>query len=396
MPGVQFILAIVFWLSAACVVYAYAEYPVVIWMLSRAFGRLPVPPTPAGESPKVSLLIAAHNEEAVIDERIANALSMDYPNDRFEIVVASDGSSDRTSEIVSSYSDRGVRVLDYRPRQGKSSVLNAAMQELAGDIVVMSDANTLFDTNAIRDLTRWFADAEVGAVCGRLILKDSATGKNADGAYWKYETFLKKCESRLGALLGTNGAIYAIRRAQYVPIPVETIVDDFVIPLLARMKHGCRIIYDCDAVAREESAQTVGAEFHRRARIGAGGAQATAMLWPLLDPRQGWIAFTFFSHKVLRWICPLALIAMLVSSALLEQQLLYRWLLIAQLAFYGVSALTMLLPIELKLARPLRLASMFTGMNLALLIGFWRWVRGGQSAAWKRTERSAEVRGVAA
>ena len=229
-------------------------------------------------------------------------------------MIGLDGCSDGTAAIVRRFEDRGVRLLDFEERRGKASVLNAAMNHVEGEIVLMSDANTEIDPQAARRLVRWFQDSRVGAVVGRLILTDPRSGSNADGLYWKYETFLKRCEGRLGALLGANGAIYAIRRELYVPIPPETIIDDFVIPLLAKLRSGCAIVYDCDAVAREETPPDVASEFHRRARIGAGGFQSIGLLWPLLDPRRGWVAFTFLSHKVLRWLCPFFLIGLLASQ----------------------------------------------------------------------------------
>src|SRR5205085_1732560 len=218
--------------------------------------------------------IAAHNEESVIGARLTNALAMDYPRQKLEIIVASDGSVDRTAEIVRRFAGQGVRLLDSSVRRGKATVLNEAICEANGQIVLLSDANTHTDPSAARLLVRWFTDPKIGAVCGRLILIDPASGKNVDGLYWKYETQLKKHESRLGALLGSNGAIYAIRREVYCPIPDGTIVDDFVIPLLAKLRRGCQIVYDWDAIAREESAAGVASEFKRRARIGAGGWQA--------------------------------------------------------------------------------------------------------------------------
>ncbi|HZN66412.1 MAG TPA: glycosyltransferase family 2 protein [Tepidisphaeraceae bacterium] len=378
----------IFWTFFALVAYAYVLYPAVIWSLSRLFGQKLHPPSITdAELPTATLLIAAYNEEAVIADRVENALRSDYPKDRFRVVVASDGSSDATPQIVSRYADRGVTLLDYKSRRGKSSVLNAAMAEVTGDLVLLSDANTHFDPDAPRKLARWFRDPSIGAVCGRLVLTDPATGANADGMYWKYETFLKKCESRLGALLGSNGAIYAIRRDQYVPIPPNTIVDDFVIPLLAKLKTDGRIVYDAEAVAREETAENVAAEFRRRARIGAGGFQAIALLWRLLDPRHGWVAFTFFSHKILRWLCPFFLIGMLVTSALLIDRPLYRWLLAAQVAFYLMWPVANLLPTLRGPLKLLRLAAMFTSMNVALLAGFWRWLRGIRRGTWDRTAR---------
>src|SRR5205085_81616 len=216
--------------------------------------------------------------------------------------------------IVSRYADRGVRLLASAARRGKANVLNSSIPAVKGEVVLLSDANTFTDPQAARHLARWFEDPRVGVVSGRLILTDPATGRNADSLYWKYETLLKKYEGRLGALLGANGGIYAIRRALFTAIPGDTIVDDFVIPLEAKLRTGCGIVYDPEAVAREETAPNVGCEFHRRARIGAGGFQSLGLLWRLLNPARGWVAFTFFSHKVLRWVCPFFLLGLLVSS----------------------------------------------------------------------------------
>jgi cellulose synthase/poly-beta-1,6-N-acetylglucosamine synthase-like glycosyltransferase len=389
------IVRVVFWVCLAGVFYAYVGYPVLIWCLSRLLGRRRHPPAQAGAAwPSVSLLIAAYNEEADIEKRIETALMTDYPPERLEIVIASDGSSDATADIVRRYAWRGVRLLDYRERRGKAAVLNASLGEVTGDIVVLSDANTQMDPSALRCLVRWFQDPRVGVVCGRLVLVDPLTGRNVDGLYWKYETFLKRCENRLGALLGANGAIYAIRRALYEPIPEGTIVDDFVIPLRAKLHTGCSIVYDSSAVAQEETPSALGSEFQRRSRIGAGGFQSLALLWPLLHPRFGWTAFAFLSHKVLRWLCPFFLLALVVSNICLVDAPFYQAALLGQTAFYLVSLLAPFVPVRFRLLKALRLTTMFTGMNAALLVGFYRWVRGSQKAAWKRTARLAEAGGV--
>jgi len=385
----------IFWVCVVAVGYAYAIYPALIYSLSRCFGRRPSPP-PMDDSalPSVSLLIAAHNEEAVIQRRIENALDLEYPNDRLQIVVASDGSDDGTVAIARAYAGR-VSVLDNPIRRGKASTLNAAMEHLTGRIVLLSDANTAIEPAALRNLVRWFADAEVGAVCGRLILVDPARGGNVDGLYSRYETFLKKCEGRLGALLGSNGAIYCIRRELFVPIPAATIVDDIVIPLLARLRHGCSIIYDPAAIGWEETPAQMRQEFRRRVRIGAGGFQTMAMIPTLLDPRRGWIAFTFFSHKVMRWLCPFFMCGALASAALVSGETFYRGALLGQIGFYSVSLTIGLIPTRSRLLKPLRLATMFTSMNAALLVGFFKWARGGQSGVWRRTERVTTLRKAA-
>jgi cellulose synthase/poly-beta-1,6-N-acetylglucosamine synthase-like glycosyltransferase len=191
-------------------------------------------------------------------------------------------------------------------------------------------------------------------------------------------------------LLGSNGAIYAIRRSHYFGIPGDTIVDDFVIPLHAKLRTRCEIIYDNEAVAHEETAPNVHGEFQRRSRIGAGGFQSILLLWRLLNPRMGWVALTFFCHKVLRWLCPFFMLAALATNLLLLDEAFYFATLVAQAAFYGVSMVSAFVPARFRAFKPLRLTTMFTSMNLALLVGFWRYARGSQRGLWKRTARLAE------
>ena len=265
-------VATILWTCLALILFSYAIYPLLIWCLSRWFARRVVPTEfEPKDWPSVSLLIAAYNEEDVIEERVRNALEMDYPRDRLEIVIALDGCSDGTASIVRRYQGQGVRLLDFAVRRGKSAVLNNALDEVRAEIVLLSDANTGIDSQAARRLVRWFGHPQVGAVCGRLVLTDPHTGRNVDSLYWKYETFLKRCEGRLGALLGANGAIYAIRKELYQPIPSQTLIDDFVIPLLAKLRSGCSIIYESSAVATEETPADVQSEFRREGPDRSGG-----------------------------------------------------------------------------------------------------------------------------
>jgi cellulose synthase/poly-beta-1,6-N-acetylglucosamine synthase-like glycosyltransferase len=380
------ILAASFWISVVGVAYAYAGYPLLLDLLARAFTPPTVPPPLSNEAPaRVTLLIAAHNEKEVIEGRIRNALELDYPRDRLEIVVASDGSTDGTIALARRF-EPVVRVMDFAHRRGKAATLNAALERIEADLVVFSDANTAMAPDSVRRLVSWFVDPEVVCVCGRLILRDGSC--NADGAYWRYETFLKLREARLGGLLGANGAIYALRRDQYVPLPVGTMVDDFVLPLLVKLNAGGRIVYDAEAVAIEESAPDLGSEFRRRTRIGAGGWQALGMLWPMLAPTQGWTAFTFWSHKVLRWACPFLMLAALASSLALSSSQFYRAMLVTQTAFYAVAALCAAIATRVRLPRPLRVLPLFAGMNLALLVGVLRGMCGGQTGIWQATRRA--------
>lgn len=378
-----------FWASMGLIVYAYALYPLVIWMCSLRWGARPAAPAQNDlDLPTITLLIAAHNEESVIGSRLENALALNYPREKLRIVVASDGSTDDTASIVRRFADRVVTLLDFRRNRGKAAALNEAWRSLTSEIVVLSDANTWIDPEAPRRLARWFALPDVGAVCGRLVLVDPQSGRNADGLYWRYETFLKRCESRLGALLGANGAIYAIRRKDYAPIPPDTIIDDFVIPLLMALKSNRRLVYDDEAVAREETPAEIRDEFRRRVRIGAGGFQSIRVLWPLLHPRYGWLAFSLISHKLLRWLCPFFLLGELAASACLSGRGFYFAALAAQLSFIVVTFGCANRSGHGYAIRLARLSAMFSAMNLALLLGFFRWLSGRQHGAWTPTARA--------
>ncbi len=393
MSPIEFAAVILFWICTGLILYTYGFYPALIYAISKKFARRQPIYVESDDLPTISVLIAAHNEESIIEERIQNALALDYPRQKLEIVIASDGSDDRTVEIAERYADQNVRVMDYPQRRGKMTVLNVTVANLSSEIVILSDANTFFDASAARRLVSWFSDPEVGAVCGKLVLSDRHTGQNMDGLYWRYETFIKKCEGKLGALLGANGAIYALRRIVYPAVPNDTLVDDFVIPLMAKLNTDCQIVYEPEAIAHEEIAPTIRDEFRRRARIGAGGYQAIGMLWKLLDPRRGWVALSFLSHKVLRWLCPFFMIGMFVCSAILFHQMFYRVLLGGELAFLLLSIPLSRIPGRNLLVRVLRLVAMFTLMNSALFVGFFRWLRGRQTGIWVRTLRVAELSG---
>ena len=387
MPMIHRAAEVVFWISAALVVYPYLIYPLVLAVVARLRGTVEPPHLSDADLPVVSMLIAAHNEESVIRSRIDNLLELDYPKEKLELVIASDGSRDATTAIVREYEARGVTLFEFTTRTGKAAVLNASIPRLRGEIAVLSDANTMMDQHALRSLVRWFTKPKVGVVCGKLVLTDPATGRNVDGLYWRYETLLKGYEGQIGGLLGANGGIYAVRRSLFAGIPSDTIVDDFVLPLLTRLRTGCEIVYDETAIAYEETPPEMGAEFRRRARIGAGGFQSIALLWPLLNPARGSIAFTFFSHKVLRWLCPFFLLGAAAANLLLVNIGIYGATLMAFLALCGLALIGHYLSGASPLAKVTRLATMFATMNAALLVGFFRWAKGTQRAAWERTAR---------
>ncbi|WP_437227746.1 glycosyltransferase family 2 protein [Planctomicrobium sp. SH661] len=388
-------LELTFWGSLALIAYAYLGYPLLLGILARlqprSVSKLTRPGSSTGDLPFVSLIIAAYKEESIILDRINNALLMDYPADRFEVLIGCDGNEDNTGELVWSVQDSRIKLMQFEKRRGKPSVLNDCVQAARGELIAFSDANTFWNRDALRKMVQHFTDPHVGGVCGQLLLVDPSTGGNVDGLYWKYENFLKRCEGKLGALLGFNGAIYAIRKCLWTPIPANTIVDDFVIGMRIHLQRQ-KVKFEETAIAHEESAPSISAEFHRRARIGAGGFQSLCWLAPLLNPLYGSVAFAFWSHKVIRWVCPLLMAIALATNLALIQKPLYAGLFVAQVLFYGLAYAGRFLPNRGAAGKVVKLTSMFVGMNAALAVGFYRWAAKSQSGAWKRTARTQELK----
>jgi len=387
----------VFWICAVGLIHTYLTYPLVLVLLDAWAGFFAdlrylgggrdrrLPPEPL-HLPRVSLVIAAWNEAPVIREKIENALALDYPPQLVEIVVGSDGSDDGTDEIVSSFADPRVR-LDRADRAGKIAVLSRVVPTTSGEILVFSDANTMFEADALRKLVRHFADARVGCVCGRLRLYNRRQETFEESAYWIYESFLKLREGRRGAVMGANGGIYALRRSLFPALPANTVVEDFVIACRCLLR-GRRVIYDPEAVALEETTEDYAKERRRRVRIAAGNFQALGLVGGLLDPRQGFASFAFFSHKLLRWMAPLFLVGLLASSAWLFPEPLYAAALGFQICFYWLAAIGWAVRLPGALGRLASLARYFVEMNVGMAHGFLRWIAGTQKVTWQRTARA--------
>ncbi len=389
-------MGIVFWGAVLLLLHTYFLYPLTLFAwdglrgVRRAWRYLARGARRQSEQtwlPTVSLVVPAHNEEECIAQKLQNSLDLDYPSDKLEVLVGSDGSTDGTEALVCACPDARVK-LSAAPRGGKVSVLNRCIPPARGEVVVLTDANTMIDPLAVRRLVRHFEDPKVGAVCGRLKLYNRVRQEYEEGLYWRYETLLKLYEGRQGVVLGANGGLYAIRRRLFEPLCPETIVDDLVIPLRL-LDAGWQVRYEPDAVAYEETVEDYGREFARRARISAGNFQSLRMVPGLLSPRRGFAAYAFWSHKVVRWCAPLLMaIALLANAALLTDGLLYQGLFGAQLAFYLVAWAGGKGVFRGALKRLSSIAYFFVFMNLALVVGFWRFLRGSQSAAWERTARA--------
>jgi len=379
-------MIILFWTSYILIIYSYMVYPVLLRVLDKLFK--PKAFVQTDDLPMVSLIVSAFNEEKVIRQRIENCFSLDYPEGHLEVLIASDGSDDKTAEIVKEYEGRGIILLDYKEREGKVNVLNKTVPKASHDILIFTDANTMFKHDAIKKLVRHFGDSKIGCVCGSLQFvnaKGSQTGE-LEGFYWRYETMMKKLEGKRGALLGANGAIYAIRKSLYENCPSDTIVEDFYLPM--RILHkGYHVIYDVDANALEESAHKVIHEKERRIRIGAGDFQALFRLLPMLNPFKGFSALAFWSHKVLRWFAPILLLIVFASNSYLYYIPFYKGMFLLQVVFYVFACFGQVLSWSGFHNKIFSLPYYFVSMNLALLLGLFRYLSRSQKSAWKRTER---------
>jgi cellulose synthase/poly-beta-1,6-N-acetylglucosamine synthase-like glycosyltransferase len=383
---------VVFEVSLALLAYSYVGYPAVLWILTRFAGEEKAMPADPAVWPDVSVVIAAHNEEMVIGRRIENLLELDYPADRLQIVIGSDGSTDRTSEIVRLFGRARIAFHDFALQRGKAQVLNDLVGLARGKFVVFTDANTFFEPNAVKELIRGFRQAApVCAVVGRLELRSAVGTVNPDSFYWRYETLLKRLESRLGTVLGANGSIYAIRRAWYRPLPLGTIVDDFLIPMLIRMERGGAVIFRPTAKAWEMVPDTVRDEFRRRVRIGAGDAHALRHTWRLLLPSHGMLAFSYWSHKTLRWLGPVLLLTVFVANLYLLDQAWGRAAFLAQVAIYALGFASSWLRAMPLLGEVATGVWYFMVINAALLLGTLKYVTGRAAPVWQRTSRTAEV-----
>ena len=384
-------------------VYAYLGYPLLLFVLAAFVQaardvyylvwrrdrrvRHPAPPS-------VSIVIAAHNEEDVIDATLRCVLDLDYPAELLEVVVGSDGSMDGTVREAQALGDARIRVLPFSERRGKLAVLKTCVAETQGDILVFTDANTSLSPESICNLLRHFGSPTVGVVCGELVLRGPHGEPADEGLYWRYEKVLKILESRLNAVLGANGAIYAVRRELFPRVPDNLITDDFVVPMKVR-EAGWQVVYDPEAVASEQTPATFSDEFRRRMRIGAGNWQALGQCWRLLLPWKGFVAMAFWSHKVLRWFTPFLLLVALIATAPVAGHPPGRILLVAQFAAYCGAGIGWILRRKGLRAGPLGLAAYFATINAALAIGLVRGMLRLQKPAWQRTAREPTVRSEA-
>lgn len=384
------IATLLFWCAAFILLYIFIGFPVLLVLRAHL---MPRPPRRADITPSVSLIIAAYNEAGVIEDKLKNTLELDYPAECLEVIVASDGSTDGTNEIVEGYAEHGIRLLAL-PRAGKIPALNTAAASAHGEILVFSDANSMYAPDALRALMRPLADPEVGGVAGNqcyLPADKQSLGGAGEQVYWNFDQLLKEYASRAGSAIAATGSMYAIRRALYEPIPTG-VTDDFVISTTV-IKKGYRLVYEPDARTYEPVSGSISVEFGRKVRVITQGLQAVLYQRELLNPfRYGFYALQLFSHKLLRRLMAAPLILLLVTNLVLSTRSpFYEAVALAQLAFYGLALIGVAIerigpayPKPLKpLFKLLSLPYFFCAVYVTSLVAVVNVLRGNRIELWE-------------
>lgn len=389
-------MEILFWLSLFVVFYTFLGYGIILYALVRIRRMIKgkrVAPGMDQEFPTLTLIIAAYNEESIIEEKIRNTLQLAYPAGKLSLVFVTDGSSDRTPELVSAHKE--IKLMHTPVRSGKIVAMHRAMEEVDTEVVVFTDANTFLNKDALLLIARHYADPKVGAVSGeKRVMQDALSDATAgEGFYWKYESTLKKWDSELYSVVGAAGELFSVRRSLYMAVEPDTIVDDFMISMRIAQQ-GYRIIYEPEAYASELSSENIKEELKRKVRIAAGGIQSILRLKKLLNPfHYPLLSFQYISHRVLRWtVTPFMMILALVLNIVIVAKsggILYQLLLVGQLGFYTLALAGWLLERQKIKIKALFVPYYFCMMNYAVLAGINRYARGSQSAAWDKSKRKS-------
>jgi len=380
----------VFWVSGFLVALVYGGYPIVIWLLGRLVGK--GAPRRADVEPTVTVIIPVHNEEGIIGEKLRNCTNVDYPREKLQIVVASDGSTDDTNVLVRSFAARGVELVELHRRGGKTRAINRSMETAKGEVVIFTDANAFLHPQAVRTLVRNFADPEVGCVCGQRLYVDHRGNRveEGEGLYWRYERFVKECESHLHSVMGADGAIFAIRRDLYRPLD-PMLIDDLVTSLRI-LADGHRVVSEPDAYVHERAASSGSEEFGRKRRIVARAMKGLAHMRQLLNPfRHPLFSVQFLLHKVLRWLVPVLLITMLGANLVLLDRWPYAVAFAAQVLFYGAAVVGALVgPAAGRAGKLVSIPYYFCMVNAAAIAGLVKFLLGRVETTWESSPSSRE------
>jgi biofilm PGA synthesis N-glycosyltransferase PgaC len=389
-------MKIAFWISLFIAFYTFAGYGILLYFIikiKRSFKGKPLIPIVADDQlPECTLVVAAYNEEHYMASKIANCQQLSYPAGKLKFLFVTDGSNDKTPDIVSQYPE--MQLLHRPERAGKIAAIHRAMEFVTTEVVVFTDANTFLNPEAITHICRHYSDKTVGAVAGekRVQIDANADASAAgEGFYWKYESALKKWDSELYSVVGAAGELFSVRRELYEDVPADTILDDFMISMLIAAK-GYRIIYEPDAYALENASENVTEELKRKIRIAAGGIQSILRLKPLLfSLKYPVLSFQYVSHRVLRWtVTPLFLIIAFITNFALTfagDGLFFQLMFIAQVAFYLSAILGFILEKKQLRIKVLFIPYYFCVMNYAVLMGIIRYFSKKQSSMWEKSQR---------
>jgi cellulose synthase/poly-beta-1,6-N-acetylglucosamine synthase-like glycosyltransferase len=373
----------IFWAGVAGTVYAYAGYPLLLAAVARLRPRPVRPPVDGDDAlPPVTLIIPAHNERRRIDAKLHNTRALAYPAGKLEVLFVSDGSTDGTAETIRAALDERTRLHELEGRGGKAAALNAGLQLASHDVIVFTDASILLDADAVRNIARPFLVPEVGCVSG----EDRISGGGGEGLYGRYELYLRRLESQVHSIVGASGSFYAQRRHLCAPFK-PGLAPDFYSALYT-VERGYRAISQEDAVGSMTALDDPRDEFTRKVRTILRGITTLARHLSLLNPfRYGFFAVEVLSHKLARWLVPFFLLAILASSALLAVgSPFYLVLFVAQVAFYGLAALGLVLPAVAR-SLPARIAVYFTAVNVATLTAWLKFASGTRQEIWAPSQR---------
>lgn len=380
----------IFWISLVIILYPYVGYPLILWIKNlfnvNKINRM----TPSlKDYPFVSVVIAVKNEELNIEKKIRNILDQTYPENSFEMIIIADGSSDDTNDIIerlsleinSKYNFFKIKIISYFPSHGKAFALNQGVNNASGELIIFSDARQIFEANAIEMLVLTLQNQQIGCVSGELLFEGKAGGdsKPEMGIYWQYEKWIRKQESFSGFMVGATGAIYAIRKSLFYPIPSNTILDDVLIPISIIFK-GFYAVFNDQARAYDKPTGHVKDEWRRKVRTLAGNWQLLSINNDLILPWRNPIWFRFISHKILRLIVPFFLPVFFISCLFIQEPL-YRFFAISQFIFYGIVGLAYIRP-SIRNIRIVNISFFFVTLNLAAITGFYYYVTDRTDRLW--------------
>jgi cellulose synthase/poly-beta-1,6-N-acetylglucosamine synthase-like glycosyltransferase len=374
-------MRIIFWFSFLFIVYTYIGYPLIILIWSKIAAKQV---NKKYIEPKVSIVIASYNEENFIGRKIENCLLLDYPKEKLEIIVVSDGSNDQTNKIVKGFECEGIRFFSYEGRKGKAYALNMGISRCENEIIFFTDARQILRSDSLKELVANFNDPKVGAVSGELILLDPAgkIEKKGIGLYWKFEKWMRKRESQIHSVLGATGSIYACRKNIVERIPSETILDDMLIPFRGILK-GYRSIFESKAVAYDKVTRDIRREFKRKVRTLSGNYQLLMIEPNLMNPFENPVLFQLVSHKLARLFVPFAMIILFFSNLFLGG-FMYKSILVLQISFYFFALFSKWGP-KNKLGDVMRSLNTIFMMNLAALMGFFEFILRPKNIRWEKT-----------